>query len=420
MTPDAPPAIPPPVELTPIPPADLSGGNNLLQTGFWAAFKAEAGWRPLAFRWRAVGFCKVDRADEAAACREAGPRAAGEKGGLEGAEGCFLVLERRFPAGLAMAYVPYGPELPGGGELDTAETGALLTALAEQLRRRLSPGCFMVRFDLCAGTGGPVGAPVPAPAPLSPPLRRAPYRVQPSDTVILPLRDPDGAPRTEDSLFAGMHKKTRYNIRLAGKKGVEVRRFPGGKALEALPAWYEIYRETGRRNGIALHPESYYRRLLELAAATETPAAEDAPAEGVGSGVPDEGKAPEFSLYMAFHDGEALAGIIVSRSGRRSTYMYGASSSRKREFMPNYLLQWRAVSDSLAEGAVEYDFFGIPPADDPSHPMHGLWRMKTGFGGEIRHYLGAWDVPLKPTVYRAYAAAEKARGRLAALRKRGR
>ena len=356
-------------------PGDLDGSDQLLQTGFWGRFKSSAGWIPRAFTWKTSG-------------------PDGSAGGL------FLVLERRFPGGFRMAYVPYGPDLGSG--VSPSRASALLTALGRELKPHLSPRCFMIRFDLCGGTFGPVGTDVPAPEDLERPLRRAPYRVQPQDTVILPLTGGAGESLDDDVLMAGMHKKTRYNIRLAARKGVEILRMDGEEALRLLPDWYRLYRETGERDGISLHSEFYYRRLFELIADES----------GDGS------SRPGLSLYMARHDSDNLAGIIVSRSGRRSVYMYGASSSVKRDLMPNHLLQWAAIRDARDKGASEYDFFGIPPADDPDHPMHGLWRFKTGFGGDLHHYFGAWDLAWSGTVYSLYAGAERLRGRLAAVRKK--
>ena len=361
--------------LEPVSIDELDGSDQLLQTGFWGRFKSPAGWSSRAFSWTTADGSPPDG-------------------------GRFLVLERRFPGGLGMAYVPYGPEVDSG--MSAARTSSLLASLAGELKPHLSPRCFMIRFDLCGGTSGPGGTAIPAPDPLTRPLRRAPYRVQPSDTVILPLTGDAGEPLEDAALLAGMHKKTRYNIRLAARKGVEITRLSGDAALARLPEWYRLYRETGRRDGISLHPEHYYRRLFEMAA------------EGAGTGRPG----PGLSLYMARHDRDDLAGIIVSRSGRRSVYMYGASSSVKRELMPNHLLQWTAIRDARDDGAAEYDFFGIPPADDPEHPMHGLWRFKTGFGGNLHHYRGAWDVPCSGPIYRLYAVAERLRGRMAAMRKR--
>lgn len=349
---------------------ELDGSENLLQSGFWGDFKAAAGWAPRAFRWRGGGY-----------------------------EGRFLVLERRFPGNLSMAYVPYGPSIPA--ELDERPeiVTALLTSIGRELKTLLPKRCFMIRFDLAGGTRGPVGTEESKiyPAPIKRPLRKAPYRVQPQDTVVLNLE------KDEEAVLAGMHKKTRYNIRLASKKGVIIQRYTGKAALEILPRWYELYEETGRRDGISLHSESYYRRLISDAGMDAGSAAENG---------------PSISLYIASHEDDLLAGIIVAAMAGRAVYMYGASGSLKRELMPNQLLQWTAIQDARDEGVREYDFFGIPPADNPSHPMHGLWRFKTGFGGEICHYRGAWDYPLKSAIYAVYSPAEKLRGKLAALRKR--
>lgn len=355
-------------------PGELEASDNLLQSGFWGNFKAAAGWIPMAFQWSTSI----------------------SSGSFQGR---FLLLYRRFPGNLGMAYIPYGPALPEELDTDSDAASICLSSIAAALKSQLPGGSFVIRFDLTGGTRGPVGSPESAihPQLLNRPLRPAPYRVQPPDTVMLNLEP------TEEELLAGMHKKTRYNIRLAEKKGVTIHRRTGKDALKTLPLWYELYRETGRRDGISLHPESYYRRLFENA---------QGPAEAAAGNL-------EFSLYTAEHDGDILAGIIVSRSGGRSTYMYGASGALKRELMPNQLLQWTAIKDARTEGAAEYDFFGIPPADNPSHPMHGLWRFKTGFGGEIFHYRGAWDYPLRPMVYFLYRWAEKLRGWRVKIRKSG-
>jgi lipid II:glycine glycyltransferase (peptidoglycan interpeptide bridge formation enzyme) len=51
------------------------------------------------------------------------------------------------------------------------------------------------------------------------------------------------------------------------------------------------------------------------------------------------------------------------------------------------------------KGCTEYDMFGIAPTPDPAHPMHGLYRFKTGFGGNQYHTLGCWDYPLDHNKY---------------------
>ena len=372
--------------------SELDHGDNLLQTEFWGRFKGEAGWRPAAFAWQCPGLQALLPLCHAAE----GPPPENQAAPAPSPQGRFLLLERPLPGGPSIAYIPYGPALPAG--LPTRALTQFLAALAAALRNELPPSCFMIRFDLIEPS-----APPPADRTPGRPLRPAPVRIQPPDSIILNLAPPP------ETLLAGMHKKTRYNIRLAERKGVRIRRFSPPQAAEHLGEWYRLYTETARRDRIALHTETYYRRLFEHAARIEAP------------GAPPRSAPPvRLNLYMAEHQGAPLAGIITARSGGRCLYLYGASGSLKRELMPNHLLQWRAITDARAEGAREYDFFGIPPGENPEHPMHGLRRFKIGFGGDIVHYLGAWDYPFSPLLYTLYTRAERFRARRAARRKKHR
>ncbi len=218
-------------------------------------------------------------------------------------------------------------------------------------------------------------------------LRRAPVRVQPPDTVVVDL-SPD-----EDSILAGMKSKTRYNVRLAAKKGVTVTRFSEAAATDELSRWYALYQETARRDRIAIHPERYYQEVVETAAAMGA------------AGEP----APIITLYLATHEEDLLSGIVVASYQGMSTYLYGAGANVKRNLMASYLIQWEAMRDAKAAGDTAYDMFGIPPTDDPAHPMHGLYRFKTGFGGMIVHRPGCWDVVRAPLVGGAFRAGERGR-----------
>ena len=80
--------------------------------------------------------------------------------------------------------------------------------------------------------------------------------------------------------------------------------------------------------------------------------------------------------------------MFLVRSEHRSTYLYGASSSKIRHLMPTYALQWAAICRAKAVGSLEYDMFGVAPSPDPTHPMYGLWKFKHGFGGDVFHQLG--------------------------------
>jgi lipid II:glycine glycyltransferase (peptidoglycan interpeptide bridge formation enzyme) len=191
-------------------------------------------------------------------------------------------------------------------------------------------------------------------------------------------------------MLSAMKPKWRYNIRLAEKKGVSVEE--GG--AEGVGEFYELYRATSARDRIAIHPESYYRRFMELAA------------ERRKAGDPG---APDARLWIARHEGAALAAIVTLFFGREAVYLYGASSDEKRNLMPAYALQWAAMRAAKRAGCSSYDLFGIPPRDDPGHPMSGLFRFKSGFGGAIVRRPGSWDYALRAIPYALFRGAERAR-----------
>jgi len=370
------------VRLEPCANADSDrGAASFLQTGFWGAFKAAAGWKPSHFRLEAEG--------------------------LPGST--LLVLERRLAPGFSFAYLPHGPSVDPGEE----RRGAFLAELARALKGFLRSDCAFVRFDppwelrepipggaeeKSGGEGEGTGTVRVAPIGVSRPPVGAPLRkaadVQPPDTVILRVD------RTDEELLAGMKAKWRYNIRLAEKKGVTASResvaAPDGTLLpDALDVFYDLYAATSERDRIGIHPKAYYERLFALALGRRA------------AGGPDA--APDVGLWVARHEGEALAAIITVFRGKRGVYLFGASGDAKRNLMPAYALQWAAMRAAREAGCAEYDFYGIPPTDDPSHPMAGLYRIKTGFGGEIVRYPGCWDAPTRPLAYAAYRAAESAR-----------
>jgi len=338
--------------------SELESGNNLLQTAFWGELKSAFGWSSFAFK-------------------------------INGSP--LLVLVRELGGGNSLAYVPHGPVK---SELSEISAQWELTAkLAEALKPHLPPSCMFIRFDPPWGMSCPAlssGDRSYPEAGLAPKtgFRKALMDIQPPSTVMLDIS------RTEDEILKGMKSKTRYNIKIAAKKGVTVQT----RGIEALESWYELYKITAERDKIALHSFDYYRSIFELASEYETST---------------PGRGPELRLLEAVIEGTIEAGIIICFQGqgdaRRATYLYGASSNNKRNCMPSYALQWEAVKQASAAGCRAYDFFGIPPADDPEHPMHGLYRFKTGFGGEILHRPGCWDYPLKSVRYRAFRTAEKLR-----------
>lgn len=348
--------------------------EDFLQSPFWARFKESFGWTSRAFRAECTG-----------------PDIAFD----------LSVLVRPLRFGYAFAYVPHGPAV----DLPAGERSRALECLARALREKLGRKCAFVRFDpawhelergalptageagdgegkIEEGASAAMAKARPSRPRFSAPLRKG-ADVQPPDTVLLDLG------RTEDELLAGMKPKWRYNVKLALKKNVAVSQEGAG----SIDAFYDMYRTTARRDGIALHPKRYYARLFDPdLRRSRNPGGEPIP-----------------MLWVARHEGQALAAIITVFYGRQAVYLYGASSDEKRNLMPAYALQWAAIRAARAAGCSCYDFYGIPPADDPAHAMAGLYRFKTGFGGAIARYSGAWDYAYSPAAYLAFRAAESGR-----------
>ncbi len=338
---------------------EASAPWHFLQTRFWGEHKSAFGWHAVSIPGGEVSPGLPD----------------------------LLVLTRRVAPGVLLSYVPYAPAIPdertpwspGPRPEDLAEPiRAAAAAVAREVAREHGRPPVVVRFDLPQASVEREFVCLCTDEARGPVAHRAPVGVQPPDTVVIDLL------RDHDELLSGMHRKNRYNIRLAERKGVEV----DVADSSSLDRWYELYRQTAKRDRIAIHSREYYARLFEL------PAGDDG---------------PSLRLYLARHEGDLLAGIIVVRYRGAATYLYGASSSEKRNLMPNYALQWRAMLDARDDGCLWYDLFGVPPSEDPSHPMHGLYRFKRGFGGVMLRRLGCWDVLQRPIGARVFRLAERTR-----------
>lgn len=190
--------------------------------------------------------------------------------------------------------------------------------------------------------------------------------------------------KTEEEIFSGLHQKTRYNVRLATKKGVEVK----DGTREDLKDFHKIMIETGTRDGFMIRPLEYFEKMYDCLA-------------------------PEhFRLLMAYHENKPIAGIILITYGNKTWYLYGASSNSHRNLMPNYLLQWEGIKWAIEQKQDIYDFRGVSGVVDENHPQYGLYRFKKGFGAEFTEFLGEIYIPFKPIMYRLYKVADKLRKKI--------
>jgi len=345
------------LEITEIEKTAADDGRRFLQSTFWAEFKGAHGWQPHFF----------------------------EVKGSEGESFKLSVLVRTFKKALfhfSIAYIPLADVVRFVGE---KADSSLMESLAKSLKPKLPHDTMCVRFDP-AGDFFSIEEKNKRVEELllsSAMLKKTSVDIQPPDTVLLDIT------KSEDDLLSSMKNKWRYNIRLAERKGVVVKAVSAKDADfdKELDAFYSLYQTTASRDGIGVHPKAYYRDLLERGSAGDI----------------------RVTLYIASHEDEPLAAIVVLFCKAEAVYLYGCSGNHKRNLMPAYLLQWTAIRDAKAFGSPCYDFYGCPPDDDENHPMHGLFLFKTGFGGVLIHRLGSFDAVLNGAVYGAYRFAENAR-----------
>ena len=186
--------------------------------------------------------------------------------------------------------------------------------------------------------------------------------------------------KTEDEIMAGFHQKWRYNIRLAKRKGVVIKE----GTREDLKDFHKIMIETGNRDGFITRPLEYFEKMYD----NLTP--------------------NHMKLLMAYYENEPISGVIPIFYGNKTWYLYGASSNKHRNLMPNYLLQWEMIKMAIERKDDVYDFRGVSGVVDESHPQYGLYRFKKGFGAEFTEFIGEVYLPFKPFKYKMYKFSEKA------------
>jgi len=329
-----------------------ANNGHLLQSWAWGELKGQFGWTPLRIQ-------------------------------LDGA--VAQILFRHLPLGRTIAYVPKGPMV------DWANLGqgqALFAAIhAEAQKRRaiflkIEPDIWSADWSLHSGPNN-------RSADCNPHSKTATISfleesgftlgdtIQPQTSIVINIGG------DEDFILAAMKQKTRYNIRLAERKGVVIRQ---GSETD-IPLFYELSQLTSVRDGFGIHSLDYYQMAYRLFA-------------------PDH-----CALLIAEFEGEPLAALMAFCHGQDAYYFYGASSNTHRNLMPTYLIQWAAIRWAKSRGCTHYDLWGIPDADvatleaefhERSEGLWGVYRFKRGFGGEVVKSVEAYDYVYNPLLYRLY------------------
>lgn len=332
--------------------------QHLLQSWQWGEFKEKYGWSAHRLLWENDG----------------------------NPIGAAQILTRSVqlpltPVKLAISYCPRGPLL------DWENTNVRSRILADLENHARSRGVIFLKIDPNIELEPPEDdAPPGIPSFIEDRgWRPSSEQIQFRNTLLIDLEP------SEEDLLAAMKQKTRYNIRLASRKGVSIRT----GSLDDLDLLYNMYAETALRDGFAIRHRGYYQ-------------------DAWGAFI-EAGLAQPFIAGVA---GEPVAAAILFHFAGTALYMYGMSRSLHRKKMPTYLIQWEMIRWAKEHGCSTYDFWGAPDVLDESDPMWGVYRFKAGFHPRMLYTPGALDFPFRPLLYSLYTRILP--GILAVWRKIGR
>ncbi len=293
-------------------------------------------------------------------------------GDANGVKGGALLLFKPLPYHLGkMAYLPMGPYAAEANQ-------AALWAEIDRVAR--SKGAAFLKWE-----PGIYEAPDVAPDFKALGFRPSPQTVQPPNTVLIDISGDD------EAILARMNQGTRRKIRQSQKSDIQYSQVKRA----GMDKFVALMRVTGERDGFGVHEPNYYAKAYDLF-------------------VPNYA-----ALILAEHEGDVLAGVMVFAVGKTAWYLYGASSSVKRNLMASYGVQWEAIQWARRRGCKTYDMWGIPDADEAtleaqfeqrSDGLWGVYGFKRGWGGRVVRSAGAWDRVYNPLVYAAYRFAVGRRG----------
>ena len=198
----------------------------------------------------------------------------------------------------------------------------------------------------------------------------SPNQLFPDWTIILDIS------KSEEELLKNMKPKTRYNIRLAEKKGVIVKKLQGKGAFEVFS---KLYFETTNRQKYFGHDLAYHSTVWE--------------------------KLNEHiaHILVAYYENQPLAAYELFLFKDIAYYPYGGSSLEFKQVMAPNLLMWEAIKFAKKNGAKSFDMWGASAPDAPENDNYaGFTRFKTGYGGKFKRMIGSYDLVINPLLYKLY------------------
>lgn len=301
---------------------------HILQTGAWGKLKSQFGWDAI--------------------------RIASGRNGAQ-------ILLRRLPFGISIGYIPRGSI-----GMDWGDFIPKIDSICQKYK------CIFLKVEPDVWEPASEGVSYL----INSNFKQSSFTIQPSRTIVVDIGGSD------ELLLGRMKQKTRYNIRLALKRGVVV------QPTSDVALFSDMMRTTGKRDQFGVHSLEYYQTAYDL--------------------FHPRG---ECELLLAEYETQPLAAVMIFTKGNRCWYFYGASDNKYRELMPTYLLQWEAMRWARSMGCDVYDLWGVPDYDEETleenftkrkDGLWGVYRFKRGFGGVLKRTVGSWDRIYNPVLYSFY------------------
>ncbi|GAA0193891.1 peptidoglycan bridge formation glycyltransferase FemA/FemB family protein [Fulvivirga kasyanovii] len=346
---------------------ELKTTNILPQTPFWGRIKSDQGFTAKAFELTVSKDVLTHTTNTQAKV-----------------EDDLLVLIKYMDEQHCFAYVPYGPKLEPSFE----NQGLFLEQVSESIRPHLPSNCMFIRYDLMWKNqwaaekdyfdecGNWLGAPSNHTQEYRVNFKTSNWNLRksvsdslPKNTFFLDLT------QKEQDLLGNMRYNTRYNVKKAINKGIDVKEY----GTEYIANWYKLYVETAIRHNMPLQNKDYFASIL--------------------SNQDNHSKGVNVKMLMARANDQFLSSMFLVLSKNRATYLYGASANSKNNLMASYALQWESIRLAKSWGCTEYDMFGSAPNLNQTHPLRGVHIYKKGFGGNLYHRMGCWDYPYDQKLY---------------------
>ena len=196
---------------------------------------------------------------------------------------------------------------------------------------------------------------------------------------------------SEDELFSNLKSKTRYNVRLASKKGVQV---VEDSSSQGLQVYLDILQETIDRQGFYAHDTNYFLKMWEQLHDGDM-----------------------MKIFHAVYDNQTLASWIIFKLHDTLYYPYGASRNLHRDVMASNLLMWEVILYGKREGCKTFDMWGaLGPKAGKNHPWYGFHRFKRGYGGDLMRFIGTYDLVLEPIFYSIFRILDNIRWKFLRLK----